>query len=142
MILALVEKRTRLLPLWQIVGKGHAIFFYTNVGRNLSINDADALVESFEQAYLRVVPLKDALRRKQLDQDFDQHLLVAFGALAQSLHDEIIAVAVDNQRGKQVSFAVDDAECIRVFDDLLAVGDRLLQALRKRTRGQPDDPRA
>ena len=142
MIFALVEKRTRFLPLWQIVGKGHAIFLYANFGRNLAIKDADALFESFEQAHLRVVPFNDALRRKQIDQDFDQHLLVTFGALAQSLHDEIIAVAVDNQRGKQVGFAVDDAEGVGILDDLLAIGDGLLQALGEERAVDRNDLRA
>ncbi len=71
------------------------------------MQDADPLFEPFEQAHLGVVALDNPLGREQLDQNFDEQALVAFGALAECLHDEVIAVAVDNQRGQQVCLAVD-----------------------------------
>ena len=42
-------------------------------------------------------------------------------ALVERLHDEVIAVAIDDQRGEQVGFAVDDAVGVAIVDHGAAV---------------------
>ncbi len=84
--------------------------------------------------------------RKKLHQNFDEQMLVALGSLAERLHNEVIAVAVDDQRRQQIAFAVDHAEGFRVFDNEFAIGNGLLKALGEKcavdrhvlARQQPD----
>ena len=48
----------------------------------------------------------------------DDLSLDAVHALVQRLHGKIIAVAIDDQRGKQIAFRVHDAICIGVANNL------------------------
>ena len=66
--------------------------------------------------------------------------------MAQSLQDQIIAIAVDDKRGQQVGLAVDDPVSVGVFNDALAILNGTAQALREKgavdrnvlARQQPD----
>ncbi len=127
-VLPLIEKGASLLPLEQVVNEGNAIFLGRNLGGNLAVKDAHALLQAFEKAHLRIVALEDAARRKQLDENLDDEALDAFGPLAERLHYEIVSIAVDDEGGQQVRLAIDEPAGLRVFDDERAIGRRATEA--------------
>ena len=72
MVFALIQERPGLLPFQQVVNESNAVFLSRNLGRNLAMKDAHALLEAFEKPHLRIVALEDAARRKQLDKNLDE----------------------------------------------------------------------
>lgn len=120
-VFALVEEGTGLLSFLQVVDKRDAVLLGCDLGRDFTVKNADALVEGFEDANPGIISFEDAFGREKFDQDLNEHVLVAFSSLAQRLDDEVIAIAVDNEGGKQVRFAVNQAVRFRVFDDSFAI---------------------
>ena len=100
MIFALIEKRSGLLTMAEIVNEGDTVFFCHDFIGNFAIENLDALFEALKQAHLRVVALKDALGGEQFDQDFANEAFDSFGGLAQRLDHQVIAVAIHDQ-GRQ-----------------------------------------
>src|SRR6185295_7075687 len=106
-VLALVEEQARLLPAPQVGLEADVPLLHLHPLRHLPVEQADALVEALQRPHARVVALEDSRRPQQLDEDPDQLVLARLGALRQCLDDEMISVAVDDQRGEAVAFAVD-----------------------------------
>ena len=97
-IFALIEKRSGLLTVAEIVNEGDTVFFCHDLIRNFAVEDFDALFEALKQAHFRVVAFKDALGGEQFDEDFASEVFDPLGGLAQRLDHEVIAVAIHNQR--------------------------------------------
>jgi len=121
-IFALIEKRAGLLAPLEIVNKGDAVFLGQYFVRDFSMENTDALVESFEQTYFRIVSLENALGRKKFEENFDEQALVAFCSLAECLYDQVISIAVHNQRRQLIRFAVNQAIGVRIVDNETTIG--------------------
>ena len=86
----------------------------------------DVLLEPFEQAHARIVAREDALRCASSTSS-SVIRQQPIGALRQRLHDEVVAVAIDDERRKQIAFAVHEPIRGGVDVEPLAERDRLLE---------------
>ena len=68
----------------------------------------DALLETFEQAYARVVARQNAGGRRQLGEQSRDLRETPIHRLRERLHDEVLRVAVHDQRRQPVRFAMDE----------------------------------
>ena len=72
----------------------------------VAVQHLDRLLEPFERAHLGIVARQDARRREQLDEQLRHRRQQAIHALRQRLHDQVVAVAIDDERRQQIGFAV------------------------------------
>jgi hypothetical protein len=119
-VLALVEESASFLAVMQIVDVLDAALARANFFRDFAVENRDALFEAFEKADFRIVALDDSERRKKLDEELDQHRFDSLHGLAEILHDEIVAVAIDDKRRDGVCFAVDEAVGFGICDGAFA----------------------
>ena len=68
-----------------------------------------ARLEPFELADLRVVSLQDSAGPEPVAEDAGDVVAQGVGGLREGLDDEVVAVAVDDEGGDAVPFAVDQA---------------------------------
>jgi hypothetical protein len=96
--------------------------------RDVAVQHGDSLVETFERAYLRIVAREDARRRDQLDQELGDRRQQPVHSLRQCLDDEIVTVAVDDERRQKIRFPMHETEGRRLELQRRAVGDGCLEA--------------
>ncbi len=136
-VLALVEERAGLLSFRRRSYTKLIPFSLAIISSGTSpCSTLTRLVEAFEQAHLWIIAFEDAFRREEFDQDFDEEVLQAVSRLAQRLYNEIIAVAIDDERRQMVRFAVDEPKGIRVLDNDFAVGGGAANAFGEESRDQ------
>ena len=70
------------------------------------MQDFDLLIEPFELADLRIVARQHAFGAGELDEQRRERRAKAIHALRQRLHDEIVVIAIDDQRRQQIRLAV------------------------------------
>ena len=133
-ILALIEEQPRLLPAIQIDLVHDPAFAHVDGLGNGPVQHLDALFEPFEQADARIVPGEDASRMQQLGQLTGDVGQQPVDALRQRLDDQVVAVAIDDERGQAIGFAVDEPVCGRIDGQGLAELDRLGQSPRPQRR--------
>src|SRR5439155_702463 len=80
--------------------------FHLDALGHLAVEQAHPLVEALQRSHAGIVALEDARRPQQLDEDPRQLILAGFASLRQGLHDEVVAVSIDVQRGQPGPFAV------------------------------------
>ena len=128
-ILALIEEQPRLLSLPDVGVITDAVLGDGHERGHLAMEDRDLSIESFERSDLGVVAGEDACRRRHLDQELDDVGQQAIDGLRKRLDDEIVAVAIDDERWQQVAFSVNEAIGGGVEREVPAEGQRLLQPL-------------
>ena len=89
------------------------------------------LRQALEAAHGDIVAFKDRARREFLLQNLNHRGLQPVHALAQGLNDEAIAVAVDDEGGKQVAFGSHQPISLRPRRHLLAESGRGANSLRE-----------
>ena len=127
-ILALIEKQPGLLAAAQIDVVLDAAFGDGDRVRHLAREHLDALLEPLEEPRARVVARENAARVQKIVQRRDDRWQQTIHPLRQRLHDEVVAVAIDDERRQQIGLAVDEAVCRRVDGERLAERDRRLDA--------------
>ena len=123
-IFALVEKPAGLLPVQQVEAHLHAIFFHHDFADVFPRQHAALLRQALKAAHGGIIALKDGAGREFLLQDLHHRGLQPVHALAESLNDEAIAVAVDDERGKQIAFGSNQPISLRPGRHLLAESGR------------------
>ena len=138
-VLALVEKEAGLLPLPRIDLVAHRAFPDFEALGDLAVEHLDALLEPFEQPDARIVPGQDSRRLHQLHQRRGDLRQAPVDALRERLHDQVIAVLVDDERRQAVRFAMHQPVRRRVELQQVPIRDRRRQApldeVRRRRRG-------
>ena len=99
-VLALVEKQTGLLPSSKIDLILDRPFAHGHRVGNRPSQVRDRLLETFEHADLGIVAGEDAGRREQFLQQGRDRWLQPIHALRERLHDEVVAVPIDDERGQ------------------------------------------
>ena len=102
--------------------------YAAKVGRAVAGGDDDLRLEPFEGADPGVVAHEDARRPQPIAEYRDDVRLQPLRRLRQRLHDEIVAVAIDDQRRQQIALAVDQPIGRRVDAQPLAEADGLIEA--------------
>ena len=92
------------------------------------MKDFHLLLEPLEQAHARIVAREDPGGPDELRQRRRDLRQPAIGPLRQRLHDQVVAVPIDDQRRQPVRLAVDEPVRRRVERQRLAIGDRRGQA--------------
>ena len=90
--------------------------------------DVDALFEPLERSCARIVAGQNAARLQPIAERGDDRRQTSIHRLRQRLHDQVVAVIVDDQRRQQIGFAVDEAVGGRVDAERLAKRDRGVEA--------------
>ena len=88
----------------QVEAHLHAVFFHHHFADFFPRQHAALLRQALEAAHGGIVAFKNRAGRKFLLQNFHDRRLHPVHSLAQGLNDEAIAVAVDDERGKQIAF--------------------------------------
>ena len=102
-VLPLIEKESGLLSSQQIDHEADPIFAYFNFIGNRSPQNAADFFEAFKAPHPGIVSLQNALWLDGFLQNLDQQRLQGVGAARQSLQDQVVAIPVDDDPGKQVS---------------------------------------
>src|SRR6185295_453114 len=76
--------------------------------------------QSFQIAHPPLVAFDYCAWAITLNQQLDPHLFQRVHTLRQRLNDKAIVVAIDDERGQQVAFAVHQSVGSRAFDNLAA----------------------
>ena len=109
------------MPFAEIVDECDAIFFGNDFVRNFAVDDADELFEPFEHPHFRIVPFENAFRCEKVGKDLNELIFQAIGGLAECLHHEIFAVAIDDERGQVVGFTIDEPEGFGILDNNFSI---------------------
>jgi hypothetical protein len=116
-IFALVHEGSGFLTVREVVHERNAVFFGKNFARDFAVQYADPLLEAFEQTNFGIVSFQNPLGRKQFKEEFDEQSLLLFGALAEGLKHEVIAVTVYDNGRQLVGFAVNEPISLAILDD-------------------------
>ena len=108
-VLALIEKQPGLLPSSQIDLVLDRPFAHGHRVGNRAGQVRDRLLETFERAHLGIVAGEDAGRREQLLQQLRDRRQQPIHALRERLHDEVVAVPIDDERRQQIRLAVNES---------------------------------
>ena len=123
-VFPLVEKQTGLLSAPEIDVVLDAGFRHRHGLRHVAGQDLDPLLEPFEHSRPRIVARENPARLQQLGEHRRQRRQQPIHPLRQRLNDQVVAVAVDNQRRQEVRFAVHQPIRARVDRERLAKRDR------------------
>jgi hypothetical protein len=91
------------------------------------VKDVDPAVEPFEGAHLRIVARQDARWSEHIDERTRDRRQQPIHPLRQRLQHETVAIPIDDERGQQITFAVDEAPRGRVELQRFAKSNRVLQ---------------
>ena len=127
-VLALVEERPGLLPLPGVDADGHRALAHVDRLGHGAADELHLLLEPLQLPHARVVPRQDAGGRDELLEQADQVGQQPVRPLRERLHDEAVAVPIDDERGQQVRLAVHQPVRGGVDAERRAVGDRALEA--------------
>ncbi len=118
-VLALIEKDAGLLAAQEIGVEGQPVEVNSHPVRNVARQGLRFQGEPFLSPYWHVVPRRNACRGEQCLETRDDLGKQPVHALVEGLHDEIIAVTVDDQARQAVGLAVNQAIGIGAGDDPL-----------------------
>ena len=127
-ILALIEEQPGLLALPQIDVVLDAAFGDGDRFGDIARQHLHALLESLEDSCARIVARQNAARVQHLAQCAGNRRQQTIGSLGQRLHHQIVAVAIDDERGKQIGFAMDQTVRRRVDGERLPESNRRFDA--------------
>ena len=127
-VLALVEKQPGLLAAPHVDVVLDAQFLDHHGLRNVARENLDPLLEPLEDSGARIVSRQNPARADDVVQRLNDGRRQLFHALRQRLHDEIVAVAIDDERRQQVGFAVNEPIRSRVDPQRRSKSDRRLEA--------------
>src|SRR5439155_15409622 len=106
-VLALIEKAAGLLPAREVVAEFHAVVLDHNFIDGLAEEHTLLFRQALERADGRVIPFEHRARRELFPKDFDDLRLHAVRPLTERLKHEASAIAVDDERRKQVALGGD-----------------------------------
>ncbi len=102
-VVALVEKETRLLVLEQVDLDGELVELHADDRIGLADEHALRFLQPFQLAAGNVAPFDDGLRLNDLAEDLDDLLLALIDAERERLQDDVVAVLVDDESGHLVA---------------------------------------
>src|SRR5688572_1438216 len=102
-VFTLVEINAGFLAAHKVGAKAEAVHLDLDPRRYIARNDAGLPWERLANPNRHVVPLHDALRREESVKSIDEHWFIVLHTLVESLNDEVILVAIDDQTGEQVT---------------------------------------
>jgi hypothetical protein len=126
-VLALIEEESRLLATMRIDEIGNRSFAHLDDVWHRAVEDFDPLFEPFQQPYAWIVPRKYPERPNELNQQLREFGKQSIDALRKRLHDQIVAIAIDDEGGQQICFAMNEAIRGRVDVQRFAKAQRLLE---------------
>ena len=135
MVLALVEEQAGLLPVAQVDPQADVALAHLDRAPAPRRGGRETTgSRPSRRPHLRVVALHDALRLEELHERGDDLGLGPLGGLRERLDGEVVAVAVDDERGEPVALAVDDAVRLCPGGHRRAPDERALDPRRARSR--------
>src|SRR6476661_4472382 len=126
-VLALVEKRARLLAPPRRCEIAYAVFIHLDLVGHRAGEQLDSRVESLFVAQGHVVPRENTRRLDELVQRGDDVRSESLEAGTHQLHDQPAVVSIDDERWDQVAFAMHEAIRIRGASELAAPCDGALE---------------
>ncbi len=124
-ILPLIEKGASLLAVVRInVIANPALSNGDDVGDG-AMKRRHRLIKALEEPYARIISREHTQRIDELHQHVDQFRQQPIGCLRQGLHDEIVVVAIDDERGNQIAFGMHQPIRRRLDRQALAERQRL-----------------
>src|SRR5262245_15972957 len=109
-VLALIEEEAGLLPLLDVDAEIQAVFDDRAAGGvTVAAREAHARGQGLELAHLGIRALEDRLGRGELGERVQDRVSPALHARGKELRDEHVGVAVDDEPGQAVAFAVHQA---------------------------------
>ena len=119
-VFALVEEESCFLTSGQTDLEADTVDGGDEVGRRFAVDRSGDAFQTFFGARNGVVAFGDRLGLEDLLERFDDVGLDRVGPLSEGLHDDMRAVAVDDEAGHQIGIGKDDAVGVGVRDDAFA----------------------
>ena len=126
-ILALIEEEAGLLSAAKIDLDLDRPVTYDDRLADLPVRDPHVARQPLEVADTRIVSEEDSARPEKLRQERDDRVEPAIAPLRKRLHDENVAIAIDDERRKAVRLGVDHSIGIRIDAELVSIRDRALE---------------
>jgi hypothetical protein len=127
-VFPLVEEEPGLLPLAQVHVILHGALAHEHGLRHLAVQHGHVAVQPLEVSNLGIVPGENPGRRCQLDEQPGDVRQQSVRPLRQRLHNEVITIAIHDERWQEVRLAVHEAIGGGIQREGGAEGDGLLQS--------------
>src|SRR5205823_2623975 len=119
-IVVLVEIEAGLLAVQDIDTVGQPVFRYGQRIGQFTVHDLGTRRQVFQRAHVGVGALDDGTRLQHIAQDSNEDFAPAFDAGGETLHDQNVFVAIDDETGQSVRFTMHQAQRARAGVEQLA----------------------